>query len=92
MRLWILREKCPYSEFFWFVFSRIRTEYAEALRVSPYLVQCEKIRTRTTPNTSTFHAVEVNVIQVQFHYYSIINLHDVMEHNFRTIDQTLAGE
>ena len=24
-----LREKCPYSEFFWSVFSRVRTEYGE---------------------------------------------------------------
>ena len=38
------REKCPYSEFSWFVFSCIRTE-------------CGKIRTRKTPNTDTFHAV-----------------------------------
>ena len=35
-----LREKCPYSEFFWPAFSRIRTEY-------------EKIRTRKTPNMDT---------------------------------------
>ena len=33
-----LREKCPYLGFFWFVFSRIRTEYV-SLRVSPYSVQ-----------------------------------------------------
>ena len=26
-----LREKCPYSQFFWSVFSRIRTEYGEIL-------------------------------------------------------------
>ena len=26
-----LREKCPNSEFFWSVFSRIRTEYGEIL-------------------------------------------------------------
>ena len=31
-----LREKCPYSEFFWSKFSRIRTEYEEILRISPY--------------------------------------------------------
>ena len=31
-----LREKCPYSKFFWFVFSRIRTEYGEARSISPY--------------------------------------------------------
>ena len=34
-----LREKCPYSEFFWSVFSRIRTEYGEILRISPYSVR-----------------------------------------------------
>ena len=34
-----LREKCLYSEFFWSVFSRIRTEYGEILRTSAYSVQ-----------------------------------------------------
>ena len=34
-----LREKCPYSKFFWSVFSRIRIEYGEVLRISPYSVQ-----------------------------------------------------
>ena len=28
-----LRKKCPYSELFWSVFSRIRTEYGEILRM-----------------------------------------------------------
>ena len=32
-------EKCPYSEFFWSVFSRIRTEYGDLFRKSPYSVQ-----------------------------------------------------
>ena len=31
-----LREKCPYSELFWFVFSNIRTEYGEIRSISPY--------------------------------------------------------
>ena len=34
-----LREKCLYSEFFWSVFSRIRTEYGEILtdqKISEY--------------------------------------------------------
>ena len=34
-----LREKCPYSEFFWSVFSRSRTKYGEILRISPYSVR-----------------------------------------------------
>ena len=32
----LLRGKCPYLEFFWFVFSIIWTEYGEILRISPY--------------------------------------------------------
>ena len=32
-----LREK--YSEFFWSVFSHVRTEYGEILRISPYSVR-----------------------------------------------------
>ena len=36
-----LRKKCPYSELFWSVISRIRTEYGE-------------MRTRINPNTDTF--------------------------------------
>ena len=34
-----LRKKCPYSELFWSAFSRIRTEYGEILRISPYSVR-----------------------------------------------------
>ena len=39
-----LREKCPYLELFWSVFSRIRTKYG-------------KIRTRITPNMNTFYTL-----------------------------------
>ena len=35
---WALREKCLYSEFYWSVFSRIRTEYREIWSISPYTV------------------------------------------------------
>ena len=34
-----LRKKCPYSELFWSVFPRIRTEYGDIRSISPYLVQ-----------------------------------------------------
>ena len=34
-----LREKCPYSEFFWSVFSRIRTEHREIRSISPHSIQ-----------------------------------------------------
>ena len=34
-----MRKKCPYSEFFWSIYSGIRTEYGEILRISPYSVR-----------------------------------------------------
>ena len=37
-----LGEKCPYFELFWSIFSRIRSEDREILRVSPYLVRMRK--------------------------------------------------
>ena len=48
-----LRKNCPYSKFFWSVFSRIQSI---SLRI-----QCQwgKIRTRKTSNTDSFHAVFV---------------------------------
>ena len=45
----VLREKCPYSEIFWSVFSRIRTEYGE--------MRSRKTQSRKTPNRDTFDAV-----------------------------------
>ena len=46
-----LRKKCTYSESFWSVFSRIRTEYGEMQSISPYLVQ---IRENTDQNNSQY--------------------------------------
>ena len=37
--LYSLREKCPYSEFFWSVFSPIQIEYGDILCISSYLFQ-----------------------------------------------------
>ena len=34
-----LREKCPYSEFFWSIFSHIWIEYGKIRSISPYSVQ-----------------------------------------------------
>ena len=61
----ILREKCPYLEFFWSIFSRIWTEYGE-ISVTPYTpylsvfsLNTIKYEPEKTPNTDTFHAVLV---------------------------------
>ena len=46
-----LCKKCPYLEFYWSVFFRIRTKrYGVSLRIQ---FECGKIRTRKTPNTDT---------------------------------------
>ena len=37
-----LREKCPYSELFWSIFSSIRTEYGEIRSISPYSVRMQE--------------------------------------------------
>ena len=46
-----LRKNCPYSELFWSIFSRIRTEYGEILRTSPYSVP---IRENTDQNNFVY--------------------------------------
>ena len=49
-----LRERCPYSELFWFAFFRIRTEYGEIRSIqsiSPYSVQ---IRENADQNNSEY--------------------------------------
>ena len=46
-----LRKKCPYSELFWSVFFRIRTEYVEILHNSPYSA---RMRENTDQNNSEY--------------------------------------
>ena len=48
-----LHKKCPYSEFFWSIYSHIRSEYS----ILSIQSECGKIRTRKTPNTENFHGV-----------------------------------
>ena len=54
MLLLIAHEKCPYSEFFWSVFSRIRTEYGEILRISPYSVRMRENRDQKNSENGHF--------------------------------------
>ena len=54
-RLKTLREKCPYSELFWSVFSRIRPEYGEIQ------FKCGKMQTKITQNADTFYALKMFV-------------------------------
>ena len=43
--------------FFWFVFSRMRTEYAKMLRISVFCPNAGKYRPEKTPYLDTFHTV-----------------------------------
>ena len=51
-----LSKKCPYSEFFWSVYSRFRTEYREILRISPYSIWMRE-------NTDKKHSMAVSFIR-----------------------------
>ena len=51
---WTLRKKCPYSELFWSVLSRIRTEYEEILRISSYSFQMRENTDQNKPEYGDF--------------------------------------
>ena len=57
-----LREKCPYSELFWSAFSRIRNEYGEIFRISPYSV---RMRENADQNNSEHgHFLRSDIVMV----------------------------
>ena len=48
-----------YSEFFWFSFFRIRTEYVDLLCKSLYIVRMKANADQKTPNVDTFYSVNM---------------------------------
>ena len=59
-----LREKCPYSEFFWSVFSRILTEYGDTYAsVSPYSVWMQENTDEKESSTGTSRRVRSAILQ-----------------------------
>ena len=52
-----LRKKCLYSELFWSVFFRIRTEYGEIIRISPCSVWMRENTDYNNSKSDTFYAV-----------------------------------
>ena len=71
-----LPKKCPYLEFFWAVFSRIRSEYGKILRIQS---KYEEIWTRKTPNTDNFHAVYIitTAVPISLYYHYHLSYHDL---------------
>ena len=53
-----MRKKCPYSELFWSTFFRIRTEYGEILRISPYSVRMRENADRNKSDYEQFSRSE----------------------------------
>ena len=52
-----LREQCPYLEFFWATFSRIRTEFGDLQSKYPYSFRMWEHPDQKTPNTCTFYTM-----------------------------------
>ena len=55
-------QKCPYLEFFWFVFFRISNEFGNLLCKSHFSVRMHRNKDQKTRNTKTFYALIVLTI------------------------------
>ena len=54
--------QCPYLELFWFVFSRIWTEYEDIQSIYLYSLRMRETMARKTLNKKTFHAVHIVIL------------------------------
>ena len=63
---WTLRKKCPYSELFWSVISRIRTDYGEIRIISPYSVQMQE---NADQNNSEYKHFSCSGTYVEIHSF-----------------------
>ena len=59
-----LRKEFPYSELFWFVFSRIRAEEGEIRSISPYSVRMQESTDHNNSEWDTFHAVIIKYCEI----------------------------
>ena len=64
---WNTAWKCPYSELLWSTFFRIRTEYGEILRVSPYAVRMKENMDQNNSEYGHFLRSK-NVVKKQYEY------------------------
>ena len=67
----LLREKCPYWEFFWSVFSRIQTEYGKILSISPNSV---RMRENTDQKNSEYGHFSSSVPLEKFNANKVWNI------------------
>ena len=59
-----LRKKCLYSEFFWFAFSRIQTEYGEILSISPCSVRMRENTNQKNSECGQFSRNAINHVKI----------------------------
>ena len=68
-----LRESVQIRSYFWYVFSCIRTEYGEILRISPFQSECGKIPTRNNSLFGNFsHSARVRENPCSRLFYAVI--------------------
>ena len=73
-----LRKKCPYSDFFWSVFSHIETEYEYLLSKSPSSV---RMRKNTDQKKSEYeHFYESDYFPTGIHFCVQVILLNLIEH------------
>ena len=59
MKRQTLRKKFPYSELFWSVYSRIRTEYGEIRSISSYSVRMWENKDQNNSEYGHFSRIEI---------------------------------
>ena len=65
-----MRKKCPHSEFFWSLFSRMRTEYGDLLGKSPY-----SARMRENMDEKNIFQKKMKILAQEVKYTIISNTH-----------------
>ena len=68
-----LHEKCPYSEFFWSLFSRIQTKYGEILRIFPYSVRMRGNKDQKNSKYGHFSRIDIYCMKIRFTWWKPLN-------------------
>ena len=79
-----LRKKCPYSELFCLVFSRIRTEYRETRSISPYSLRMREKADQSNSEYAHFSrsvGESENLINIFFNQICLKHILDIEARN-----------
>ena len=81
-----LNKKCPYSEFFWSIFSRIRTEYGEIRSISPCSVRMRENRDQKISEYGHFLRNGQDIMKLYFAALEVMELIFFWEPKFLMYD------